>query len=201
MITQEQFIKATNADAGNTQRHWPSLLAAMEQYQINTPQRVAIFLANVLHETQLLHRFTENLNYSADGLLRTWPHRFDKESALQYERKPELIANLVYAGRMGNTEPGDGWKFRGRGMFMTTGRQGYMLAGKTFGIDLIENPDLITQPPYAAKSAAYYWNLNRLNLAADREQLRAIRVAINGGLIGFDEVKRIYTKLLPLCEQ
>lgn len=200
MIKLKQLI-SLGCDQGNATRHYDSLCASMEQYNITTPERIAAFFANVIHETQYMKRFTENLNYSADGLLRTWPHRFTREESLQFDRKPELIANKVYAGRMGNTEPGDGWKFRGRGMFMTTGRQGYLLAGKTFGVDFIAEPELMTCPPYAAKSAAYYWNLNRLNIAADRQQLRAIRVAINGGLIGFDEVKKLYEKLLLLCVQ
>lgn len=198
MITKESFIEATGADPKATAEHWPSIIQAMERYRIDTTKRQAAFLANCAHETGGLRRLTENLNYSARGLLSTWPSRFTQETALQYERKPELIANLVYGHRMGNTEPGDGWRFRGRGMFMTTGRQGYLLASKTLGVDLIAEPDLMTCPPYAAKSAAYYWNLNRLNDLADKGKIRAIRVAISGGLNGFDEVLRFYNKLVVL---
>ena len=196
MITLDQFIKLSGADAGNSQRHWPSLVSAMEKYEINNPMRVAAFLANVVHETGGLRQMVENMNYSADRLMAVWPGRFDREKAVQFERKPVHIANLVYAGRMGNELPDDGYKFRGRGMFMITGRQAYLLASRVHGIDFIADPDLVSQPPYAALTAAYYFHLNRLHLAADKEHLRAIRVAINGGLHGFEDVKRLYQKLM-----
>jgi len=196
MISIDHFIKKTGADPGNSVRHWPSLVTSMEKYEINTPKRIAIFLANVVHETGGLRQLVENMNYTADRLMAVWPGRFDREKAVQFERKPDHIANFVYAGRMGNEQPDDGFKFRGRGMFMITGRQAYHLASWVHQIDFIDNPDLVCEPPYAALTAAYYFHLNRLNLAADREQLRAIRVAINGGLHGFEEVKKLYQKLL-----
>lgn len=198
MITKESFIGVTGADPKTTAEHWPSIIQAMERYRIDTTKRQAAFLSNCAHETGGLRRLTENLNYSARGLLSTWPSRFTQETALQYERKPELIANLVYGHRMGNEEDGDGWKFRGRGLFHITGRMAYRLASSIQRYDFIENPDAIAKPPYAAYTAGYYWHLNRLNDLADKGKIRAIRVAINGGLNGFDEVLKFYNKLAVL---
>ena len=196
MITKEKFINATGASKTSTEAHWPSIVVAMEKYRIDTTQRQAAFLANVAHETNGLRQLEENLNYGVNGLLSTWPHRFTRETALQYERKPELIANIVYGGRMGNTEPGDGWKYRGRGLFHVTGRAGYLLASRVHRYDFVEDPDKMKEPPFAALTAAYYFHLNKLNDLADKGKIRAIRVAINGGLHGFDQVNEFYTKLI-----
>lgn len=198
MITKESFIEATGADPKATEEHWPSLLTAMERYRIDTTKRQAAFLANCAHETGGLRRLTENLNYSARGLLSTWPNRFTQETALQYERKPEIIANLVYGHRMGNEEDGDGWKYRGRGLFHITGKTAYRLASAVQRFDFIREPEALAKAPYAAFTAAYYWNLNRLNDLADKGKIRAVRVAINGGLNGFDEVLAFYNKLAAL---
>lgn len=105
-----------------TARLWADPLNnACERFQINTPLRIAAFLAQVGHESGRLSRVVENLNYSAEGLQKTWPSMFDANLAAEYARKPERIANAVYNARMGNTAPGDGWKFRGRGEFRSPG--------------------------------------------------------------------------------
>lgn len=93
----------------------------MVRFKINSPVRMAAFIAQVGHESGQLTRMVENLNYSADRLRAVWPNRFDAALAAQVARKPEQIADIVYAGRMGNTLPGDGWKYRGRGLIQLTG--------------------------------------------------------------------------------
>jgi len=196
MITKERFIQACECDPKAVESHWPSIVSTMEKYRINTTKRQANFLANIAHETMGLRRLKENLNYSAIGLLRTWPGRFTQETALQFERKPEHIAEKVYGSRMGNTDPGDGWKYRGRGCMHITGKTAYQLATAVHKFDFVNNPDAISEPPYAALTAGDYWHLNRLNDLADVGKVRAIRVAINGGLNGFDEVLTFYNKMI-----
>lgn len=179
----------------------------IERFEINTPLRVAHFVSQVKHESGNFTATQENLNYSANGLRATFSKYFpDIDSALKYERKPEAIANRVYANRMGNlTEAsGDGWKFRGRGYLQTTGKNNYGdLSTAMNDPDIIANPDIVATPKYACLSAGYYWHKNKLNLVADKGDAEAIIVEItkkvNGGLIGLDHrrafFKEIYTRI------
>lgn len=152
----------------------------------NTPLRAAHMLAQVLHETAGLRLLEENLNYSAEALLRTWPSRFNEVTARQYERRPEAIANLVYANRMGNGPPesGDGWRFRGRGFLQITGRVGYQGYQDASGAPVVEFPELLAQPPDAALAASWYWAQNVLNRLADADDIVALTQRINGGQHG-----------------
>jgi putative chitinase len=140
------------------------------------------FLGQVLHESGMLESTIEGLNYSAAGLLKTWPSRFTPAKAAELERRPEAIANHVYGGRMGNTEPGDGWRYRGRGLVMVTGRAGYRLAGKLMGQDLEVLPNLLEQPHFALESAIAWWEHN----IPDECLSDCVRITrrVNGGLIG-----------------
>lgn len=118
-----------------------------DKYQINTPQRQACFLGQTMHESGSFKYTKENLNYSAKALMATWPSRFtDLETATQFERQPEKIANKVYSGRMGNTEDGDGAKYIGRGLIQCTGKENYMHCGEALGLDLVANPQLLKNP-------------------------------------------------------
>jgi len=108
----------------------PVLNTAMSRYQIVGTIRIAAFVAQVGHESGQLRRLVENLNYSADALRKTWPNRFNSELANAVARKPEQIANIAYGNRMGNTEPGDGWKYRGRGLIQITGKDNYRACGE-----------------------------------------------------------------------
>lgn len=161
-----------------------ALTAAMEQFAINTPRRQAHFLAQVGHESGGFRTLTENLNYSAEGLLKTWPSRFNPTTAAAMARKPEQIANYVYGGRMGNTAAGDGWNYRGRGLIQLTGKSNYREAGNALGLDLINHPELLERPEGAALSAAWFWSKNGLNGLADGGALEAIGRRINGGSNG-----------------
>jgi putative chitinase len=170
-----------------------------EKYAINTPERQACFLAQVMHESNSFKALSENLNYSAQGLMRTWPSRFpDLDVAEKYEHNPEKIANKVYAGRMGNIEEGDGWKYHGRGLIQLTGRENYANFGLNAGVDVLSNPDLLATPEYASLSAGWYWNKRNLNELADKMDIEGITKKINGGTIGLEDRKARTQKVLAI---
>lgn len=170
----------------------PALNRAMARYRIDSPVRRAAFLAQVGHESGQLRRLAENLNYSAAGLAATWPARFraadGQPNALAHRlaRRPEAIANHVYAERLGNgpAASGDGWRYRGRGLIQLTGRDNYRTCGEAIGQNLEDYPDLLEQPEWAALSAAWYWARNGLNELADAGRFEAITRRINGGTHG-----------------
>ncbi|ROL64624.1 glycoside hydrolase family 19 protein [Pseudomonas vranovensis] len=162
----------------------PALNRAMARYKIDSPVRVAAFLAQVGHESGQLRNLVENLNYSAEALVRTWPNRFTATSAAVCARQPEKIANIVYSGRMGNTRPGDGWRYRGRGLIQLTGRSNYVAAGAGLALPLEDNPELLEQPEHAAMSAAWWWSTHGLNELADAGRFQDIGSVINTGKPG-----------------
>ncbi|WP_213881187.1 glycoside hydrolase family 19 protein [Pseudomonas sp. dw_358] len=174
----------------------PALNAAMERYQINTPARIAAFIAQVAHESANLTRLVENLNYSAQGLAATWPSRYAIDAnatppqpnplALTLARNPQGLANDVYADRMGNGAPdsGDGWTYRGRGALQVTGKANYRSLGIALTLDLLNHPELLENPVYAALSAARFWSANNLNGLADAGNFGDIGSVINTGRRG-----------------
>jgi putative chitinase len=160
------------------------------RYEINTPSRQAAFIGQCAHESGNFKMLEENLNYSAEGLMKTWPSRFPTlEIAKPYHRNPEKIANRVYGGRMGNglEETGDGWLYHGRGLIQLTGKDNYTLAGDALGMDFIHSPDYVLVPKYAALTAGWYWNKRGLNKEADAKDYTAMTKKINGGTIGLDD--------------
>lgn len=173
------------------------LTAAFQRFDINTPERQAAFIGQCAHESGNFKTLQENLNYSAEGLCKTWPSRFPSlDAAKPYHRNPEKIANKVYSGRMGNTEEGDGWKYRGRGLIQLTGKDNYRLASDALGVDFVANPDLVLTREYAALTAAWYWNKRGLNKEADSKDFTGMTKKINGGTIGLaDRVAHINTAL------
>ena len=197
----------------------PVLNAAMNRYQIVGQKRIAAFIAQVGHESGQLTRLVENLNYSADGLANTWPNRYaepdgkggyvkvlvkdrqrNKPNALglSLAGKPEQIANNVYAGRMGNTAPGDGWMYRGRGLIQLTGKTNYRLCGEALGLDLLAQPELLEKPQHACMAAAWFWGSNGLNSLADKGDLETITRRINGGLTGLADRQALYARALKV---
>lgn len=144
------------------------------------------FLAQALHETCLLERLEENLSYSAERLVKVWPRRFPTlASARPYARNPEKLANKVYGGRMGNTAPGDGWLYRGRGIPMCTGKDNYALIEKASGLAVVENPGLLSQPLPALQAGIAWWERSIPDaILGDPER---VSEAVNGGAIGMDE--------------
>jgi len=162
----------------------PALNRAMARFRIESPVRVAAFLAQVGHESGQLRNLVEKLNYSAEALVRTWPSRFTAESAAACARQPEKIANIVYSGRMGNNRPGDGWRYRGRGLIQLTGRANYVAAGAGLALPLEEKPELLEQPEHAALSAAWWWSTHGLNELADAGRIQDVGSVINTGKPG-----------------
>ena len=193
-----------------------AVIETCAEFEINTPQRVAAFLAQTSHESGGYTMLSENLNYKAATLAACWPNRFatlgpDKKPkkdekgksiptavANSIAGKPELIANLVYSARMGNgpAESGEGWKYRGRGLKQLTGKDNYARCGRDLGIDLVGNPDMLLEPTYAARSAGWFWRANSLSTFADKGDLEGMTKKINGGLIGYAERKAKYDKVL-----
>ena len=175
------------------------------KFELNTPLRLAHFLAQCGHESGGFKIAAENLNYSAKGLNGIFKKYFPTlDAALAYERKPEKIANKVYASRMGNGNEasGDGFKFRGRGFIQLTGRDNYTAFGKSIGVDIANNPDLVGTE-YKLLSAAWFWSKNGLNKLADGgasdSVVTSITKRVNGGTIGLaDRIKHFneYYKLL-----
>jgi putative chitinase len=163
----------------------PHLSAAATLNAIITADRICHWLAQLAHESGGLVRRLENLNYSADRLRQVWPSRFpDDDTAIRYARQPERLANFVYGGRMGNRLPGDGWRYRGRGLVQLTGRDAYVHVGRLAGLPLEADPDLLLTDFGAAEAAGAFWTWKALNPLADRDDLKGITRAVNGGLNG-----------------
>ena len=179
-----------------------SLNAAMERFEINSPFRIAAFCAQVAHESGETTTLTENLNYTAQRLVAVWPRRFPSvDAARRYERNPERLANFVYAGRGGNAgqASGDGWRYRGRGLFQLTFKDNYRLASAALNLPLVDNPDLAITPDVAALTAAQYWSRLGLNALADHQpgdndekDFEEISIRINGGREGLARRKQYW---------
>jgi putative chitinase len=164
------------------------LQAVFDKYGMNTPIRQASFIGQCQHESNNFRTLEENLHYSAAGLMRVWPSRFPSPYvADQFANNPEKIANKVYAGRMGNTEEGDGWAYHGRGLIQLTGRDNYRNCGDALGLALITNPELLTMPKGAALSAGWFWNKHGLNELADAKDFETMTKRINGGTLGLED--------------
>jgi putative chitinase len=175
-----------------------------EKFEINTPLRLAHFLAQAGHESGGFKITTENLNYSAAGLQSIFKKYFTPESAKEYQRKPEKIANIVYANRMGNSTQasGEGYKFRGRGYIQLTGKDNYTAFDKTVEEDILANPDLVATK-YPLLSAAWFFHKNGLHKIADEGAtdlvVTKVTKRVNGGTIGLaDRIKHFneYNNLL-----
>ena len=159
----------------------------------NTPLRLAHFMAQMLHECGALTIQFENLNYSAERLPKVWPRRFKPKGPLDpaaFAHNPEKLANEVYGGRMGNTKPGDGFKFRGRGLLQLTGKDSYVEATTILRRSFAQAPDFTIDPDsvisaeWCLKVAAAEWSSKNCNEAADQDAINTITKRINGGLIG-----------------
>ena len=215
MIPKVEHIIAAGVKQATAEKWVDAVVAACQEFNIDTPQRIAGFLSQCAHESGGFERLQENLNYSADGMAGIWPKRFavlgpDKKPvkkdgknqpnkfALALHRKPEMIANVVYSGRKGNgpTESGEGWKYRGRGLKQLTGKTNHSNCSKGLGVDLVDNPDLLLEPIYAARSAAWFWSTNKCNVFADAGDIEGLTKRINGGLIGIDDRKKRYASAM-----
>ena len=172
-------------------QHWHEVLEQLlPDYDINTPLRVAHFIAQCAHESGNFVFIKENLNYRAASLMTTFKRYFPTmELAQQYEKRPEKIANRVYANRMGNGDEasGDGWRYCGRGLIQLTGRDNYTFFAGSLGISVEEASEYLGTFEGAAQSACWYWEQNNLNRFADANDVRGLTRAINGGYIGLED--------------
>lgn len=188
MFTQ-LFPNAPAADLAQMAAQGDGLFGSFGLSAAGKDNRLPYFLANVGHESGGCTITHENLNYStAARLCAVWPSRFPNEAAAQpYVNNPEALANNVYAGRMGNTQPGDGYLYRGRGYIQLTGRDAYAAVGQAAGLDLVNNPDLAAAPENALRVACGFWAWKGLNPVCDTGDFNAVVKIINGGLNGLDD--------------
>ena len=177
----------------------------IDTFKIDSVNKLAHFLAQCAHESGNFKLTVENLNYSAEGLLKVFPKYFSKDTAAIAARKPEVIANIVYSNRIGNGDraSGEGWKFRGRGYIQLTGKVNYKAFGDYIGVDLIKEPDLVATK-YPLTSAAWYFEVRKLWSIAeqgiDEETIKKITKLINGGTHGLaDRISKTKTINSFLC--
>ncbi len=186
-----------------------ALQATCDRFEINTPERIAGFVAQCAHESGMFKSVSEGLNYKVEALKALFGrHRISEEDCNKYGRidgkqpaDQAGIANAIYGGEfgkknLGNTEYGDGYNYRGRGLIQLTGKANYKKAGDSLGVDLVANPDLVATPEYAALTAGWFWSANGLNALADAKDLLGMTKKVNGGTIGIEHRTELYNKLI-----
>lgn len=195
-ITKEQLLLIMPGAKKVADEYLPVLNKTMQRYSINTPLRMCHFLAQVAHESGELQHTVENLNYSAEALLKTFPKYFNKGNVAAYARKAEKIANRVYANRMGNgsESSGDGYRYRGRGLMQLTGRTNYSAFDRDVEVDIMKHPEKLQEPCWATEVAGWFWKRNSLNALADADNIDALRRRVNGGTNGLTQVKVYYQR-------
>ena len=198
MQLNSNILRRIFPEGRNNEVMLPHLSNLLPKYDINTPLRIAHFLAQIGQESSQMNILIENLNYSYLRLLKVFPRYFNVKTAYEYARKPEKIANRVYndkyrgpKSKLGNTAEGDGWKFRGRGLKQCTGRSNYERFAKFIDKSLDDTIAYLETPEGAVLSAVWYWHERRINALADWDNLEAVTRAVNGGLNGLKD-RRIY---------
>lgn len=200
----EQMIPSNKAAAAK----WhAAMMEIFPKYDINTPERIAGFVAQCAHESGDFRTLEENLNYSEKALNSVFGRYFGagKRNAAEYARNPEKIANYVYMdefrskqGALGNTQPGDGWKFRGRGLKQLTGRNNYGAFGKSVGMTADEAAEYVATEKGAIESACWFWNAKKLNAVADAGDVVRMTKIINGGDIGLADRQQRYANAIAV---
>lgn len=186
--------------------HWhQALMKCLPDYDINTPLRVAAFLAQCAHESGDFKFIRENLNYSWQGLRKTFPKYFPTDAiAKKYERNPQLIASKVYANRMnnGDEKSQDGWKYRGRGLIQLTGKANYQEFADSLEITIDDAANYLETFEGAVQGACWFWESNNLNDLADKGDIVTLSKRINGGTIGLHErIVKYNTALVVLGKE
>lgn len=176
---------------------------ALPKYDIITDQRIAGFISQCAHESMDFTAMSENLNYREETLNKVFPRYFGpgKRNAAEYAKNPEKIANYVYmdefrTSKLGNTQPGDGWRFRGRGLKQLTGRDNYTRFAKDYNMTAEEAAAWVETKEGALASALWFWNTNKLNAIADTGNVAALTKKINGGDIGLADRQARYAKAM-----
>lgn len=162
----------------------------MDRFQINTRLRLTHFLSQCAHESGNFRAVRENLNYSAQALLRVFPRYFNESNVNEYARQPQKIANRVYGGRMGNNGPNDGWLYSGKGYIQLTGKDNYKAFDSFTADDTLTNPDLVATK-YPLASAAWFFYRNGILPICDRgpsiDVIKQVTKRVNGGFNGLDD--------------
>jgi putative chitinase len=177
----------------------PGTLKAAQAFYKLSDARAAHFFAQCAHESGGFKTFNENLNYGAKGLLGTFKKYFpDAATAGKYERKPEMIANRVYGGRMGNgpEESGDGFRYCGRGLIQLTGKNNYTFFAGSLEMPVEDVPEYLATFEGAVQSACWFWESNNLNREADAGDIKTMTRKINGGFIGLEDRIKHYEHAL-----
>lgn len=173
----------------------------LPDYDINTPRRVAMFIAQCAHESGGFKFLKENLNYKAASLMKVWPRYFPtQEIANQYAGKQEMIANRAYGGRMGNgpEATGDGWRFCGRGLIQLTGRNNYQNFADSIETPVEDIPAYLQTFEGAVQSACWFWETNNLNRWSDQGDVLTVTKKINGGTLGLADRTKHYQHALHI---
>lgn len=197
----EQLITAVQlkqimpyAKQANIDKYVDPLNVLMAYSNINTPLRIAHFIAQLAHESASFNTVVENLNYSASALRKVFGKYFKTdEMANEYARKPEKIANRVYADRMenGDEASGDGWRYRGRGLIQLTGKANYRKCSDDIGVNILNNPDMVANNPrMTVVVATWFWTKGDLNKWADKDDVFTITKRINGGTNGLPDRRK-----------
>jgi len=202
-FTKEHLAEIISDDADNW---YDALCKLLPKYGITTERRVAHFLSQCAHESGGFKKLEENLNYSAKALRAVFGRYFGeppKADADEYARNPEMIANRVYNDayrkyKMGNTQEGDGWRFRGRGLKQLTGRENYTNFGKSVGMTAEEAAEYVATPAGAIESACWFWDTKKLNNIADTDDVVKMTKIINGGNIGLEDRQKRYAHALKV---
>jgi putative chitinase len=200
MITEEQLARLIPGN-NNIGDWYFNMVQFLPMYDITTNRRIAAFIAQCGHESASFRILRENLNYRWESLRRVFPKYFPTDDlAKQYERKPEMIANRVYANRMGNgpESSGDGWKYAGKGLIQLTGKNNYTAFANAIGMTLEEIPEYLVSYEGAIESACWFWKTNRLNRFVDDNNFVGLTRAINGGTHGLDDRTNRYNLALKV---
>ena len=189
MLTLEQ-LKEILPNNQSTKEWYEALISILPDYEIDSTTRIAAFLAQCAHESAEFTAIKENLNYKATSLRKVFAKYFPTdELAEQYAHNQEMIANRVYANRMGNGSEasGDGFRYCGRGLIQLTGKNNYQAFATSLEMNLEEVPEYLATFEGAVQSAAWFWETNNLNKLADAEDILGLTKRINGGTIGLED--------------
>ena len=200
MITESLLVTSQTCSPAMADKWLIPLQFTCDKYEINTPERIAGFLAQTGHESGGFRFTTEDLHYRAEALTRVWPTRFPLGIAESYAMQPEKIANRAYCDRMGNGNEasGDGWKYRGRGLIQLTGKDNYAAFSLDADNEALVNPDLVAETELAALSAGWFWVDKGLNALADAKDIVGMSKRVNGGINGLDDRQMRYSRLISV---